>query len=301
MEILVLGGAGMLGHKMFQHLRRRFPRTYCTIRGSVDDLALHDVALFHDGHVLEHCDVTEFAALEQLLLEHRPRVLVNCIGVIKQRPEAKMAVPSLLLNAVLPHQLAKLCQRWDGRLIHFSTDCVFSGRRGGYREEDFADAEDLYGRTKYLGEVSGGNSVTLRTSIIGRELTHFTSLLEWLLGQNRRRVKGYTRAFFSGVTTNWLAEVVGDLIENHPNLSGLYQVTSNTISKFDLLCLLRAAYSLDIEIAPDDEFHCDRSMAGEKFAGATGYVCPPWPELLAQLSGDPTPYEEWRVSSHESL
>ena len=292
MEILVLGGMGMLGHKMFQRLRQRFPGTYCTIRGSRTDEAERKFCDFHNGQIIERVDATDFASLERLLLANRPRVIVNCIGIIKQRAAAKDAFASITVNSLLPHKLAEICRQWGGRLIHFSTDCVFSGRRGGYREEDFADAEDVYGRTKFLGEITASHTLTLRTSIIGRELAHFTSLLEWFLSQNHRKVKGYRKAIFSGVTTNWLAEVVGNLIETHPDLSGLYQVTSPAISKFDLLDVLRQAYNLDIEILPDNEFWCDRSMVGEKFARATGYVCPPWRELAAQLAEDLTCHDE---------
>jgi dTDP-4-dehydrorhamnose reductase len=299
--IVVLGGTGMLGHKMFQRLRNRFPETYCTIRGSINDLPLRNLDVFHSGQVLEHCGVTDLTALERLFVEHRPRVVVNCAGIIKQRPASKDAVPSILTNALLPHQLSEICGRWDARLIHFSTDCVFSGKRGNYREDDIADAADFYGRTKSLGEVTNCNALTLRTSIIGRELVHFQSLLEWFLSQNRQRVCGYRRALFSGVTANQLADRVGDLIEEHPNLCGLYQVASQTISKFDLLCLLREAYELDIEILPDDDLFCDRSLRGDKFEAATGYICPPWPELVAQLANDDTPYEEWRTVKNEVL
>jgi dTDP-4-dehydrorhamnose reductase len=295
-EILVLGGTGMLGHKIFQHFRQQFSATYCTIRGSLDDPALREVDLFDAGHVFERCDAADFGALERLLLEHKPRVVINCVGIIKQRPTSKLAVPSILLNALLPHWLCQCCRRWGGRLIHFSTDCVFSGKRGGYREDDFADAHDLYGRSKFLGEVASENSLTLRTSIIGRELLHFRSLLEWFLSQNHKTVRGYTRAFYSGLTTNRLAVVVADLVATHPRLSGLYQVTSQTISKFDLLCLLRDAYGLDIEIVPDAGVFCDRSMRGEQFAQATGYVRPAWPELVAELAKDETPYEQWRAA-----
>jgi dTDP-4-dehydrorhamnose reductase len=299
--ILVLGGTGMLGHKMFQRLRKRFPETYCTIRGSIDDLPVRNIEVFHSGHVLEHRDLADLTALERFFAEHRPRVVVNCVGIIKQRPAAKEAVPSIFTNALLPHQLSEICRRWGARLIHFSTDCVFSGKRGDYREGDIADAADLYGRTKYLGEVANGNALTLRTSIIGRELVHFQSLLEWFLTQNHQRVCGYRRALFSGLTTNRLADLVSDLIEKHPNLCGLYQVASQSISKFDLLCLLREAYELDIEILPENEFFCDRSLLGDKFDAATGYICPPWRELVAQLANDDTPYEEWRTVKNEVL
>jgi dTDP-4-dehydrorhamnose reductase len=300
-EILVLGGTGMLGHKMFQLLRKRFSETYCTIRGSVNDPVFRNIDLFQSGNIFEHCDIMEFPMLERLLLQHKPRVVINCVGIIKQRSASKCVIPSILTNSLLPHQLSATCARWGGRLIHFSTDCVFSGKRGGYGEEDIADAEDLYGRTKFLGEVSTGNSLTLRTSIIGRELTHFQSLLEWFLSQNHRRVSGHKHALFSGVTTIQLAELVGDLIEKRADLCGLFQVVSQTISKFDLLCLLREAYQLDIELVPDEQFWCDRSMSGNKFEAATGYSCPGWPELVAQLAGDNTHYQDWRSVKHEAL
>lgn len=309
MSVLILGGTGMLGHKVFQHLQHRLPDTCCTVRGSADDTRALAPAIFAAANVVGHVDAADWPALERLLRERRPRVIVNCVGVIKQRSEAKAAVPSITINALLPHRLAELCATWGGRLIHFSTDCVFSGERGNYAEDDFSDAQDLYGRTKFLGEVSTRNALTLRTSIIGRELTQFRSLLEWFLGearehakaQNRSRVQGFTRAFYSGVTTNYLAEVVGQIIAGHPHLHGLYQVTSDTISKFELLCLLRQAFRLEIDIRPQEDFFCDRSMKGDKFIAATGLRTPAWEQLAAQLANDPTPYEEWRRDVHKTI
>jgi len=294
MNILVLGATGMLGHKMFQVLRNRFPDTSGIIRGSISNASLRRIDLFHQGNVIENVNVEDLVFLHQMLLDLKPRVIVNCIGVIKQRPQARQAIPSILLNALLPHKLSEICGQWRGRLIHFSTDCVFSGIRGGYVEDDPSDAEDLYGKTKHLGEVVTENTLTLRTSMIGRELTRDGSLLEWFLGQNHTKVVGFTRALYSGVTTNYLAEVVGNIIADYPRLSGLYQVTSQTISKYELLCRLREAYCLDIEIVPDATFACNRSMNGHKFCQATGYQCPPWSELIGQLASDPTSYENWK-------
>jgi dTDP-4-dehydrorhamnose reductase len=294
MDILILGGAGMLGHKLFQRLRQSHPETFCTIRGSVNEGALRKVELFHTGNVIENFDVSDFSAIERLLRHHKPAVVINCIGIVKQRAEATKPIPSIEINSLLPHRLASVCEDWRGRFIHFGTDCVFSGQAGNYSEEDFSDAHDPYGRTKFLGEVVCGRALTLRTSIIGRELSHRESLLEWLLQQSHKRISGFTRAMFSGVTTNYMARVVERLIDDHPNLSGLYQVTSPTISKFDLLCLLKTAYQLDIEIVSDSNFFCDRSMKGDKFAQATGLECPSWPELVAEISDDETPYEKWK-------
>lgn len=301
MNVLILGGVGMLGHKLFQMLQKSVPETWCTVRGSAAENAAFAPGLLDGPGVIPGTDAADWPALEHLLRERRPRVIVNCIGIIKQRAEAKSAGPNIILNALLPHRLAELCAAWDGRLIHFSTDCVFSGDRGHYSETDNSDAHDLYGRTKFLGEVATPNALTLRTSIIGRELAHFQSLLEWVLSQNHRQIKGYTRAIYSGVTTNYMAGLVARLLERQPPLSGLYQVTGHTISKFELLCLLRDAFRLDVDIVPEDSFFCDRSMQGEKFIQATGFAPPPWPELVAQLAADKTPYEEWRRNVRQTV
>ncbi|HYG97514.1 MAG TPA: SDR family oxidoreductase [Terriglobales bacterium] len=290
MKILVLGGSGMLGHKVFQTLRARFPETYCTIREPLHSDHISRVGLFDASRVVDRFDVRDLALVESFLSELRPTFIVNCIGVVKQRSEAHDAVSSILINSLLPHKLAEITTRWGGRVIHFSTDCVFNGKRGEYTESDIPDAEDLYGRTKALGEVTTDNALTLRTSIIGRELSHHSSLLEWFLAQRGRTIRGFTRAIYSGVTTNLMARIVAECITRQRSLSGLYQVTGQTITKYDLLCVLREAFRLDIEITPDDSFVCDRSMSGEKFEKATAYVAPPWKELAAELANDPTPY-----------
>jgi dTDP-4-dehydrorhamnose reductase len=213
--------------------------------------------------------------------------------VIKQRAEAVSPIPSITINSLLPHKLAQMAARWGGCVIHFSTDCVFNGKRGGYLEEDSSDAEDLYGKTKFLGEVAVANALTVRTSIIGRELTEHRSLLDWFLAQNQKTIRGYRRVIYSGVTTNHLAELVVSIIQGHPGLNGLYQVASEPISKYDLLCLLREAYQLDVRIEPDDLEVSDRSMRCDKLREAIAYECPPWPVLARQLAEDNTPYEKW--------
>ena len=297
MRILVLGGEGMLGHKMFQLLGQRFGDVHCTIYGAKTEPLYSRTGLYGGGAVLERVDASKLEALRELLDGLRPDVVVNCIGIVKQRPEAHEYIPSIMLNSLLPHFIAATCLPWGGRLIHFSTDCVFTGNDGGYTEESPSDAEDLYGKSKFLGETPNtGNALTLRTSIIGRELFNFQSLLEWFLAQNHGTIRGYSRVLYSGVTTNQMARVVGDVIERFPGLSGLCQVTSTTISKHDLLRELREAFGLDMEIIPEDETLSDRSMIGAKFQAATGFICPSWPDLCADLANDPTPYADWRAS-----
>ncbi|MEO8033252.1 MAG: SDR family oxidoreductase [Acidobacteriota bacterium] len=292
MRILVMGGTGMLGHKVFQRLRERFADTRCTIRGSLLSSGPDSTGLFAPAAVVEHVDVLDWARVVTVLSEVRPDVVVNCVGIVKQRPDAKDAIPSITINALLPHRLAATLEGWGGRLIHISTDCIFSGERGHYTEIDLPDARDLYGRTKFLGEVSDGNTVTLRTSMIGRELSGHRSLLDWLLRQNGGAVRGYQRAFYSGLTTNELANVILGLIEEQPGLTGLYQVTGQTITKYDLLRLIVDTFGLDIRVDPETKFFCDRSLIGDKFRAATGYQSPAWPELIDALHADPTPYND---------
>lgn len=292
-SILVLGSEGMLGHKMFQTLSARFPETKGTILGSLSDPFYRSIPLFDPNHIIERVNVMAIPQLRETLEMEKPDWLINCIGIVKQRDEGKIAIPSITINSLLPHLLADWSAAWGGRLIHFSTDCVFSGKKGHYSEEDLSDAEDLYGKSKFLGEVVAQNALTLRTSIIGRELRQFKSLLEWFLAQKGKKVKGFRRVIYSGVTTNHIAELVGKIIYDQPNLSGLYQVTAPAINKHDLLSRIRDAYKLDVEIVPDELEVSDRSMIGDRFRKATGYKELSWEELIAQLAGDNTLYDQW--------
>jgi dTDP-4-dehydrorhamnose reductase len=292
-RIVVIGGAGMLGHKMFQILRERFPDTVCTTREDVRKPPFDRVELLQGDDVIRGVDVMDFDRLQGTLKELRPDFIVNCVGIVKQREESRMAIPSIAINSLLPHKLAAFAGEWGGRVIHPSTDCVFDGKRGGYTEADDSSAEDLYGKSKFLGELHGDNGLTLRTSIIGRELVEHRSLLDWFLAQKGKTVRGFGRVIYSGVTTNQLAEVVAMVIRDFPALHGLYQVVADPISKHDLLCLLRDAYQVEATITPDDHEVSDRSMKGDKFREATGYVSPPWPELVRRLAEDPTPYAKW--------
>ena len=301
LNIVVLGVTGMLGHKVFQRLRDRFDGVWGVSRDAVTSPRFEHVTLLQDPRILQGIDARNWTQLEDLLRRRRPDYIVNCIGIIKQRPEANSPVPSLLINALLPHRLADAASQWGGRLIQFSTDCVFSGNRGAYREDDPPDPQDLYGRTKLLGEVTASNALTLRTSMIGRELAGFRSLLEWFLAQRGGTVQGYKGALYSGVTSNHLADVVTGLIESEHSLTGLYQVAGGPISKYDLLCLIRTVFHLNVEIRPVAGEVCDRTMLADHFIASTGYHCPSWRELIEELYNDPTPYEEWRTKHHETI
>ncbi|MCI0477763.1 MAG: SDR family oxidoreductase, partial [Anaerolineales bacterium] len=239
-------------------------------------------------------DALNFASVTRAFAQVKPDVVINCIGIIKQLKQAHDPLFSIALNALFPHQLADLCAATGARLFHISTDCVFSGRKGNYTETDISDAYDLYGRTKFLGEVDRPGCLTIRTSIIGRDFAKNDALLEWFLAHRGGKVQGYTRAIYTGFPTQTLARIMGELIEKHPNLSGLYQVASAPISKYELLVKLRAAMKLNLTIEPQSEFFCDRSLSAARFVAATGCVIPTWDEMVAEIANDPTPYDEWK-------
>jgi dTDP-4-dehydrorhamnose reductase len=223
---------------------------------------------------LEKCD-----ALEDVFRRVRPNVVVNCVGLVKQVSEARDPLRVIPVNALLPHRLARLCEVTGARLIHISTDCVFSGEKGGYQETDPPDPRDLYGMSKYLGEVCDANSITLRTSIIGHGLNGSDGLLDWFLAQEGQ-CRGFRRAVFSGVPTVVLAQIVGDVVIPGTDLHGLYHVAADPIAKFDLLKLVSHIYGKSIEIIPDDTLIIDRSLNAARFRAATNYDVPEWPELI---------------------
>lgn len=281
----------MLGHKLWQNLHGRFD-TYVTFRRSAADYARCEI--FERARAVENVSAREFETVVRAFATVCPDVVVNCIGIVKQDAAAKDPYQSILVNALFPQQLAGMCREASARLIHISTDCVFSGRKGNYSELDKPDAEDLYGRTKLLGEVDGENCLTLRTSMIGPELRGAHGLVEWFLGQRGKTVRGFKRAVFSGFTTRALSAIITDIIVHQAELHGIWHVAAEPINKFDLLMLLKEVYGLKIEIEPDETFACDRSLDGARFRAATAFVPPAWPEMIAAMRQDPTPYEHLR-------
>ncbi len=290
-RVLILGGGGMLGHKLWQVFANRFD-TYVTVRQAFNQYARYE--LFEPSHVIGHVSVQDFDSVVRVVAAVRPSVVVNCIGIVKQDAASKDPLLSISVNALFPHRLAHLCQAAGVRLIQMSTDCVFSGRKGNYREEDVPDAEDLYGRTKLLGEVSGTNCLTLRTSIIGRELAGSHSLIEWFLSQEGETIRGYRRAIFSGFTTNAFAEIIARITTEHQSLHGVWHVASEPINKFELLSLIKQVYNLNIQIEADEAFVCDRSLNADRFRQATDFISPSWPEMIRQMHQDKTPYTKLR-------
>jgi len=291
MKVLVVGASGMLGHKLIQAWNERF-EVWTTFKGNFTDY--ENYGIFDKKRTLELIDAEKFETVEKALFEICPQVVFNAVGIIKQLPTSKNVIKTLTINSIFPHRLAESAEKINARLINISTDCVFDGEKGNYTEEDISNATDVYGKSKNLGEVTGKNCLTLRTSIIGRELQTSHSLVEWFLSNRGKKVKGFVNAIYSGFPTIVLADIIADLIENHPNLSGLYHVSAEPINKFELLELINEAYQADIEIEPFTDFKIDRSLDSTKFRKETGFNPPSWREMIQKMAEDPTPYDEWR-------
>jgi len=223
-----------------------------------------------------------------------PDVVVNGIGVVKALQEKVGRAANIQLNSLFPHQLYDICRAGGIRLIHISTDCVFSGRKGSYREDDPSDAEDIYGKTKYLGEVRGEGALTVRTSFIGRELKNSNGLLEWFLSQRGGGVNGFSKAVFSGFPSLHLADIIADIVAEHPDMVGLYHLSSQPITKFALLTMINEAMGLGTEIVERPGFSCDRSLDSTPYREETGFTPPSWQRMVAEMAGDAEQYDKWR-------
>lgn len=276
----MLGASGMLGHTLLRYLIRKGFACVGTVRSAS---ALARLPRELQAQTLIVGDLTDAAVISDLLEIQRPDVVINCVGIVKQSAEADDPLIALPINALLPHRLVRACAATGARLIHVSTDCVYTGTRGHYSERDEPDARDLYGLSKALGEVDAPHALTLRTSIIGPELLETPyGLLGWFLAQ-QGEVRGFARALFSGLPTVELARVVAEFVLPRPDLRGVYHVAAAPISKHDLLCLIADVYHKEITIHRDDNLVIDRSLDGSRFAGATGYVAPAWPALIAAM------------------
>lgn len=279
-KVLILGASGMLGNALFRYFSADVNfRTLGTLR-STGVLQQFDPAL--RAGLRTHVDVENFDCLLGVLDTFRPNVVINCIGLVKQLASAEDPLSAIPTNSLLPHRLARLASLVGARFVHVSTDCVFDGASGNYAESDAPNAKDLYGRSKLLGEVDYPNAITLRTSIIGHELSTRQGLVEWFLGQEGH-ARGFARAIFSGVPTVELARIIRDFVLPLPGLHGLYQVSAEPISKLDLLRLVAQTYGKDITIVPDEALVIDRSLNSDRFRRATGYEPPAWPDLVSAM------------------
>lgn len=283
-RVLVLGVTGMLGHMLVRVLSQTHS-IFGTISTSYDRNKEID-RLLPKSQCIDQLDVTDLLKVDSVIRNVQPDVVLNCVGLIKHKMDERRILDAVIVNSVFPHRLAEICTNRGVRLIHFSTDCVFAGTPGLKRLTDVPDAVDVYGSTKRLGEVSYGTSLTLRTSFIGRQIVGDEELIEWALSQRGQTISGYQNAIYSGLTTRALSDVVAQVIDQCPELIGLFQVASTPISKFDLLSELNVRLRLGMTIHRNTTFECDRTLDGSEFSKTTGIQVPSWESMLSELCDD---------------
>ena len=275
----------MLGHTLFTQLSsQKNLDAYATVRSS------SGLPLWFSPGLVEKIragvDAYNFDTIIRAFGSIQPDIVINCIGLIKQLPIASDPLAAITINSLLPHRISMICRSAGARMIHISTDCVFDGKKGNYTEGDSSTADDLYGRSKFLGEVAyPPHCLTLRTSIIGHELKGKLGLVEWFLAQEGK-VSGFSHAIYSGFPTIEFARIIADHILPNPELAGIYHLSSDPISKYDLLKLVARKYDKNIEIEPYDDFRQDRSLDSSLFRRITGYMAPSWPELVDKMHQD---------------
>jgi len=279
MKVLVLGASAMVGSGVFRELSK--VKEY-EVYGTVRDMSVKSSLNGPRAQLIGGCDLSDGDRVAELLDTLSPHVVINCVGITKHHSSSEDIVEMININALLPHRIVKLCEQIGARVIHISTDCVFSGERGFYSEEDTCDAKDFYGRSKALGEVLNRKSVTLRTSLIGHEIRTRYGLLEWFLSQ-KTFCEGFTRAIFSGLPVIEFARIIRDIVIPHDNLSGIYHVAAQPISKYDLLSTIASIYGKEIEIRRNENLIINRSLCAEKFQRETGYIPPSWEELIISM------------------
>jgi len=282
-NILLLGGSGMLGHKLYQVLSNEF-NVKVTFRKF--NKSFNTTSMFRPPDIVDNIDALDFESIQRTFFNFRPDIIINCIGIIKQLKQAQNYKLTIYINSLFPHLLAELCQQNGSRLIHISTDCVFSGQIGMYTESSRSDAEDLYGRTKFLGEVNYMPGLTIRTSIIGHELTSNVSLVDWFISNKNGRVAGFGNAIYTGFPTVTFAREILRIIKDYNEITGLYNVSSEPISKYELLKIINEIYSLNIEITKDEEYFCDRSLDSTKYRFETGFRQNSWPDMIKEMFED---------------
>lgn len=276
----------MLGHQCFLKLREIFgvESVGCTLRKSSDHYG--HFSIFNSGPVFDSLDISKFENLRKCLDEFRPAYIINCVGLTLRKPELGDIEKAVEINAMLPQRLALWGLVNNARVIHFSTDCIFDGTRGPYDEDSEPDAQDIYGKTKFLGELRFPNSLTMRLSIIGRELEGKTELVEWFLSKKGQNIKGYTQAMYSGITTNTAADEVARIIKYFPTLNGIFQVSSQPISKYDLLKIVNSVYNNSVTIEPDAKYSSNKILKSEKYTAVTQFEKPTWPAMIQRMKDE---------------
>jgi dTDP-4-dehydrorhamnose reductase len=285
MKILILGGNGMIGHKMYQTISKIHKNTWVTLRKSLSNYNYSEI--YNSEKVIDNIDLINFQILSNQLNKINPDIVINACGITIRRGIEILKSNSIILNSGLPHFLNEWVTSNNKRLIHFSTDCVFTGAKGDYLDNDNKDAYDLYGSTKSMGEIIDSKyAITLRGSMIGSELENKTELFEWFLKQKNKTVKGFNKVIYSGITTTKMAEIVLKLIDQHPNLSGVYNISSKPISKFELLKLWNNLFDINANIEIDNSYTSNKNLISDNFYRTISMEQPDWVELSSQLNID---------------
>jgi dTDP-4-dehydrorhamnose reductase len=287
MRLAILGASGLIGHQLFRQLSRRFPETFAILHRARNEFSRYGI--FSDWHTIESVEAGNFPQFEGILHAINPDVILNCIGITKRRSAINDPLQAIGINALYPHRLARWAEAHKKRVIHFSTDCVFDGSIGNYNEHSDPSGKDPYGKTKALGEIRYPHTLTIRSSFIGRELTDRSELLEWFLAQHGKgTIRGFTEAFYSGVSTLEMCRVVERIIVDFPKLSGLYQLAMpQPIAKYDLLCIAKDAFGIDVTIQPDASFVTRPTLDGSKLRQELNLQLPDWPTMMSELAADP--------------
>ena len=285
MKILILGGNGMIGHKMYQTISKIHKDTWVTLRKSLTSYSYSEI--YNPEKVIDNIDLINFQTISNQLNKINPDIVVNACGITIRRGIETLKSNSIILNSALPHFLNEWVTSNNKRLIHFSTDCVFTGAKGDYIDNDNKDASDLYGSTKSMGEVIDSKfAITLRGSMIGSELENKTELFEWFLKQKNKKIKGFNKVIYSGITTTKMAEIVLKLIDQFPNLSGVYNISSKPISKFELLKLWNNLFDINANIEIDNSYTSNKNLISDNFYRTISMEQPDWVELSSQLNID---------------
>lgn len=279
-RILIIGSNGMLGHMLFSYFASQEGfETIGIARKYIN-------GFINKNNIINEENFTNPDIINSLIEKLKPNLVINCVGMIKQNPNITNIEESFYLNSFFPKILSQICRIKKIRFLTFSTDCVFSGKKGFYKEDDLVDIQDVYGQSKYLGEVNDcDNTITLRTSIIGKELNTKRGLLEWLISESKssKKVYGFKNVIFSGFPTIEVARIIHRYIIPNNELKGIYHLSSDPIDKFSLLNLIKRIYSLDITILEEYDNVIDRSLDSTKFRSETGFIPHNWEHLIQSM------------------
>ncbi len=280
MKILLIGANGLIGYNIFRNLiKSKEFNIFLLVRSKKNINNFY--RSFHFDKLIELKEFKNTSLLESFLKELKPSIVLNCAGITKHSPNIKNISEVLYINSIFPRNLSEICSALKIRLIHLSSDCIFSGSSGMYKDKSFPDANDLYGISKALGEIDKENHLTIRTSTIGHEAQTSYGLLNWFLKQ--KECKGYKNAIFSGPTTLELSKILKDLIIPNQHLSGVLNISSDPIDKYSLLKLIKDTYSLDTVINKCSEVRINRSLNSEKFRTMTNYSVKSWGNMIREM------------------